>query len=916
MFQVASILLTPETPFIPLFRPSSLLFFEIILLPQQLSRRRYSHVVTRLILLLCFLGAISIAQAQLPDPLAGRIGVSLVRDKASGLIAVDFVAAQGPADLAGIKKGDIIVTIDGASTATMTDMDAAHACNGNIGTTVALTIRRTGTPDQPISVPRVSFSNAYLPAAQAGDRQAQYSLGFFYEHTLPNLRDFPQAADWYRKSADQGYAPAQVNLAAMLRFGVGVHADIAASTALLQKAAAQGDVTAERDLGLRYYYGSGARPNYVEAFAWLYAAAQQDDSYCERYIGFLYENGLGTMRDEKAAFAWYYAAARHDDPVAERYLGYLYERGGGTVPDAHADFAWTYAAARQDDPVAERHLGILYQEGIGTARDDKAAFAWTYAGAMHGDAAAEQNLAYLYQDGLGVEHDAVAAFGWYYAAARQDDAQAEVNVAAFYLNGYGVAQDDKAAFAWYYDAAARHDNFVAERQLGFLYRLGRGVPQNDKAAFAWYYTAARHGDAIAERYVAGFYRLGRGVPQDSRAAFDWYYAAARHDDAAAETNLGFFYQQGIGVERDDHAAFAWYYAAARHDDPSAEQYLGSFYNVGRGTPRDYQAAFAWLYRAAVQHDPFGEWNLSYLYEMGHGVHQDTVEARKWARQALAALPNDEKLREHVAILNLRTFLETHDTSAFDLPFFLSVFHGTVIVCFLLTVFTYAALGVTLGLFTFRATGPPHLALAIGWICFYVESQFVAVFAAFLLGNALTADLLILMIAVWGALPVVMFSLGSNWHRLWKPSAVPWRTFAASFAGCVFAVLLADILYEQLLTLVTGSQLGDQSTRALFEKAKDASPWIALSTIGLVLPVAEEILFRGYLFDALRKRWPDTTTIIVTAFAFGAVHLQLAQFPLLFGMGLVLGWARMKTSSLRLPVLLHAANNSLVMLMAS
>ena len=327
-------------------------------------------------------------------------------------------------------------------------------------------------------------------------------------------------------------------------------------------------------------------------------------------------------------------------------------------------------------------------------------------------------------------------------------------------------------------------------------------------------------------------------------------------------------------------------------------------------------AFAWLYRSALLHDHLGEWNLSYLYESGHGVHQDTGEARMWARKALAAMPDNERLREHVAILNLRAFLETRDTAAFDLPFFLSVFHRTVLICFLLTAVAYAAMGALLGLFTFRSKGPPHLALAIGWICFYMESQFVAVFASFLLGNALTADLLILMIAVWGALPVVLFSLGSNWHRLWKPSAAPWRTLAASFAGCVLSILIADMVYDQLLTFVTGSHLADQSTRALFSKAKDASPWIALTTIGLVLPVAEEILFRGYLFDALRKRWPDATTIIVTALAFAAIHFQLAQFPLLFAMGLALGWARMKTGSLRLPVLLHAANNSLVMLLAT
>ena len=224
----------------------------------------------RLLTLVFLFGVISLASAQVLDPLSGRIGAGLIRDKASGFAIVDFVAAQSPADVAGIKKGDIVTAIDSVSTATMTDADALHACNGTIGTSVALTVRRAGVADLPIAVPRASFSNAYLAAAQAGDARAQYGLGFYYEHTLPGLRDYGQAADWYRKAADQGFAPAQVNLAAMLRFGWGVHADMVASTALLQKAAAQGDSTAERDLALRYYYGLGIGTSYKDAFAWFH----------------------------------------------------------------------------------------------------------------------------------------------------------------------------------------------------------------------------------------------------------------------------------------------------------------------------------------------------------------------------------------------------------------------------------------------------------------------------------------------------------------------------------------------------------------------------------------------------------------------------------------------------------------------
>ena len=597
-------------------------------------------------------------------------------------------------------------------------------------------------------------------------------------------------------------------------------------------------------------------------------------------VGLLFLIARADAVDEPASSSVYVNAAQRGDPVAERVVGLHYLSGRGGEKDDSLGYAWLYAAARQDDTVAERFLGNLYGSGVGVARDDRAAFAW------------------------------------YYAAARHDDVQSERELGLCYVNGRGVAQDDKAAFAWFY-TAARHDDVIAERYLGFLYRTGRGVAQNDPIALAWYRIAARHDDAISERNLGTMYRLGRGIPPDDKAAFAWYYPAARQDDAIAETNLGFLYQQGRGVTRDDQAAFAWYWTAAtRHDDANAEQYLGALYRTGRGVARDDHAAFAWSYRSAQLHDPFGEWNLSLLYELGRGTPQDTRAALAWGRQALTGLPQNEALQQHVAILSLRDFLETRDTNSLDVGFIVSAFHGVIVIGFLLTAVVYAALGALLGIFTFRRTGPPRLALALGWISFYIESQFVAIFAALLLGGAVTANMLIVMIAVWGALPVVLFSLGSNWHRQWQPSTVAWPTQAAWFVTCALAIIVSDFAYDQLLVLVTGHHLAEQATSALFTKAKDSSPWIALANIGLVLPIAEEILFRGYLYDALKKRWSAATTVILTAFAFALVHFQLAQFPLLFGMGLVLGWAKLKTGSLRLPVLLHATNNSLVMIFAS
>src|SRR3954463_9678392 len=49
-------------------------------------------------------------------------------------------------------------------------------------------------------------------AAQKGDREAQHTLAFMYRDGKGTKRNDAKAIAWYRKSAEQGYAPAAYNL--------------------------------------------------------------------------------------------------------------------------------------------------------------------------------------------------------------------------------------------------------------------------------------------------------------------------------------------------------------------------------------------------------------------------------------------------------------------------------------------------------------------------------------------------------------------------------------------------------------------------------------------------------------------------------------------------------------------------------
>ncbi len=57
-------------------------------------------------------------------------------------------------------------------------------------------------------------------------------------------------------------------------------------------------------------------------------------------------------------------------------------------------------------------------------------------------------------------------------------------------------------------------------------------------------------------------------------------------------------------------------------------------------------------------------------------------------------------------------------------------------------------------------------------------------------------------------------------------------------------------------------------------------------------------------------------MVITAFCFALAHFQAFYFVPLFAMGLALGWLRLQTRSLRVPMLMHAFNNWIALLHAT
>lgn len=90
--------------------------------------------------------------------------------------------------------------------------------------------------------------------------------------------------------------------------------------------------------------------------------------------------------------------------------------------------------------------------------------------------------------------------------------------------------------------------------------------------------------------------------------------------------------------------------------------------------------------------------------------------------------------------------------------------------------------------------------------------------------------------------------------------------------------------------------------------------VVISTV-IVPGILEEFAFRGIVLGLLRP-FGDAFAIIASSAVFGILHGNFEQMPFAFLVGLVLGFIRVKSGSVAVPMAVHAANNLISVVLTS
>ena len=123
---------------------------------------------------------------------------------------------------------------------------------------------------------------------------------------------------------------------------------------------------------------------------------------------------------------------------------------------------------------------------------------------------------------------------------------------------------------------------------------------------------------------------------------------------------------------------------------------------------------------------------------------------------------------------------------------------------------------------------------------------------------------------------------------------------------IFSIILVYVA-SQIIPAFDMQQTQDVGFSNLTERYE---VMLAFLTLVIIAPIAEELLFRGYLYGKLRKSVPMWLAILMTSTLFAIVHGQWNVAIDVFALSLVMCGLREITGSIWAGVILHTMKNAL------
>ncbi len=197
-----------------------------------------------------------------------------------------------------------------------------------------------------------------MALAQSSSPEALYDRGMDAITGVGPSQNDALGIDYFRRSAELGYGPAQIALAYYYETGTAVAINQSQAVDLYRKAAQQGDPLAGWLAGRHYFLGNGVPRDPDAAQKWLKLSAGQNNAFGAYYLGRLMAD-----RDYAKAPALYKIAADQGLPQAQYFYAKTLKDGRGIPQDRFTAYVWYTIAADAGYAAAGADLSELDSGG-------------------------------------------------------------------------------------------------------------------------------------------------------------------------------------------------------------------------------------------------------------------------------------------------------------------------------------------------------------------------------------------------------------------------------------------------------------------------------------------------------------------------------------------------------------------------
>lgn len=158
------------------------------------------------------------------------------------------------------------------------------------------------------------------------------------------------------------------------------------------------------------------------------------------------------------------------------------------------------------------------------------------------------------------------------------------------------------------------------------------------------------------------------------------------------------------------------------------------------------------------------------------------------------------------------------------------------------------------------------------------------------------------------IPILYFMFRSDCKKEKRFGIMPAKKAPIFKYGVIGVIAIAMCVGVNNIFYISGLTVIDQTYVQVTEAMYSADFLVQILCLGILVPIAEELVFRGLMYKRLRYGLPFMPAALYGAFAFAIFHGNLVQMIYAFVLGMLFSYMYEKYGSIKAPIFAHIMMN--------